>query len=1030
MAEDTENKISFEVAVPGSKEAADDVDAVVAALERERAALKALNEAVDQSDFAARIAAYRAEADKLNATQAQTAVTLRQVTAESERAATALTAQGQAVLDNASKFSGFGEAASQAIGGLTPSVKQLQDALEPARKAVDEFIASEQGLASLPAPAVPQLPAATPDISGASALQGLGQQLGGDSSGIQEELANAISEGIGEGIREALAQGAGEIPEDLGPILESVHQQFIALFGPENSAEITSALGAAAADGLESGLREAFAEAGGEIPQEMSAALAQARAQIAAFEAEKNKLSADGSAIRVAAEAKQVEALEAAKVEQVKASVALQGSAVLEANAELIATLKDKFEALQEDELAISKTGLGEQRTEIEKQLGAEVDALRKRLTDANLGSLLVSGGKEAVEALGKEVDTLAQKLGAVKAMNEAADQSGFLSRMAAYRAEAAALNAEEDKNASALKKLAGGLADTTAGLETNTVKLRSQVGAGAGAISQLGHAFAEVVPEVAGFQNAIDIGMRSLGGILGVIGGGPGIVLGGLVAGIGILGAVMSSAKKDADELAKSTTANKEALEAYLDEIDSHKGQASTKSIDDRNEQRGTVTTHQIKVTGEEDLQKALERATASISQYDTEITLLQKKIADNEAQMKLDISMSWSELQRQSQTVIPALKNENEGFREQIELLKQRRDVAKEYADAEKANAADKKALEDALANAGSKQEKSKTFDFNAPEAAPAAKKPVDEASATQKRLDENLASINKLRDLQTAADDKQKAQDEALLKYRSDNEIQSASETIKAIQDKYALAGLDRKALLHADLQQQKEDIESQINEAIDATSAHTAEQTVQVEAMRREAMQETHQQFLALEDEKFAAVQKNIQEEQSKRQQMTQSLMALGTTAAQLAAKQLSEAVKGHKINGALILESLGDAMVAEGVRVMFQGAAMSLMGNFVSGAGLLALGAAEMGVGLGLGAAGSAAQPPSATSGNGASTTPASPIHDTQQTSNSDSQRGPTIIYLNMPTVVSPSPEDGLRVQQAIDAASRVYGAPV
>jgi hypothetical protein len=104
--------------------------------------------------------------------------------------------------------------------------------------------------------------------------------------------------------------------------------------------------------------------------------------------------------------------------------------------------------------------------------------------------------------------------------------------------------------------------------------------------------------------------------------------------------------------------------------------------------------------------------------------------------------------------------------------------------------------------------------------------------------------------------------------------------------------------------------------------------------------------------------------------------------------------------------------------------------MAIMGNFASGGAMVALGAAEMAVGLGLGAAGSAMQPPTASAGGTAgSTGDSSPIRS-NASSNGDSGRGPTVIYIDMPTVVSPSAEDGMRIRQAIDAASRVYGAPV
>jgi hypothetical protein len=1229
VADETE-KIAFEITAGDSgKQAADDVDAVVAALERQRAALKAIDAAVDQSDFAARLAAYRTEAERLNATQEKSIATLSQVSAVAGRAAADIAEQSKSIGESANKFTDLGNAAAQAFDGLTPEVQKFTAAIDPALKAIDELVAGEQrlGAQSPPTIAAPQvapaqsiaaapslpavtapLPATTPspvpapaptaplppvtapapvdlsaiqasvaaeqealqkiqalqteyavkeksyedaaraqrstqDIQSAlttleqirakysefqtanaavaeattaeqnaqfisqttAALEQIKQQFAGmelantasvkvevdeqkatiqasvaeivanvqaafgDAAGDAETLTKSIAEGLASGIgeelqasiHEAIAAGADpaavqaiasqltEIGKQYQELADgntavskssaeaqagAIDQQYTAAFD-----KIRKQITALEADWLaqsKSGLDDQSAS----MTQRFGEALAAVKSRVAAFEndklalakaglAEQKNLSVQQAADTATALGKQSELLETSKLAYVTSELEEQSAAVATATAEDAELILQKYAALLEAKAELDKGGLAAQQTELEKSLVAQVDTIRKRFEGLDVGKLIVGSSKDAVDGLGSQLDTLTQKLAALKTMDAAAEQSGYLARLASYRAEAAALNAEQDKSASAFKKVASALADSSGAVETTTTKLRSQIGAGASAISQLGQAFTAVVPEIGAFQGALDVGLRSMGGLLGVLGGGPGILLGGLVAGIGVLGAVMSSAKKNADELAKSTLDNKEAYEKYLDEIDKHRGTTSTATIDERNEQRTAITTHQVKVTGEDELQKALTAASASIAQYDTEITRLEKLISDNQSHMKLDVSMSWSELQKQSTLVIPQLKNENEGYREQIELLKQRREVAKGYTDDQKGIDAGKKELADALAEAGAKGIKAKTVSFDQPEAfTPAKATPRPDSAALDAQTRE---AIRKIADLRADAADKELENDKALAKLKGDEELRSASETLKSIQDKYAQAEIDKKALIHSNLDDQRAAIESEITEALDNVHTHDAEQTVQLEQMRRDAMRQTRDEFLQLEDEKFQAVQKNLQEEQSKRQQMTASLMALGTTASQLAAKQLTEAVKGHKIQGAMILESLGDAMVAEGVRVMFQGAAMSLMGNFASGGGLLALGAAEIGVGLGLGAAGSAAQPPASSSGNGASTTPSSPIRDTQQTANTDSQqRGPTIIYLNMPTVVSPSPEDGLRVQQAIDAASRVYGAPV
>jgi hypothetical protein len=625
-------------------------------------------------------------------------------------------------------------------------------------------------------------------------------------------------------------------------------------------------------------------------------------------------------------------------------------------------------------------------------------------------------GAKETADSLERVTQVLERQKAATKSLDDAAAQSGYLARLAQYRTEASLLNSEQDKNVSTIKKLSQAVNDNGREFEVHSGKLKQTLSGSAELMSHLAGGFAQVIPAVGEFQGAMDIGLRSMSSFLGLIGGGPGVLLGGLVAGLGLLGAVMSYGKKEADELAKSTAAASDTFGEYIDRI---------------NEARQKFGAAKGKETSEKTLQDQLARGTAALDQYDAEIAVLSKKMADNEARMKLDVGMSWDELRNRSAVVVPALKSENEGYAEQLRLLHARREVAKEYGDLEKAQQADKKQLAADLARAGAAGTKAKTEDFSGPEsfAAAAPVKRFDPFDANV-RGDANRKAIDAIEKMERDAREKQAAEEAAERKATFAVEFADRKDQIQQIQQQFKAAEIDKTALLNMNLDEQKAAYEEKIAATLSTLHANDAEAAVQVEILKREAYRETFDEYQKLEEQKAAQVQQTMQKEKSDRTQMTSSLMALGTTAAQLTARQLSEAVKGHKIQGAMILESLGDAMVAEGVRAMFQGAGMAIMGNFASGGAMVALGAAEMAVGLGLGAAGSAMQPPTASAGGTAgSTGDSSPIRS-NASSNGDSGRGPTVIYIDMPTVVSPSAEDGMRIRQAIDAASRVYGAPV
>lgn len=137
------------------------------------------------------------------------------------------------------------------------------------------------------------------------------------------------------------------------------------------------------------------------------------------------------------------------------------------------------------------------------------------------------------------------------------------------------------------------------------------------------------------------------------------------------------------------------------------------------------------------------------------------------------------------------------------------------------------------------------------------------------------------------------------------------------------------------------------------------------------------------------------------------------------------KSMSEAMEALAAN---LLASLGEYLVGDGMKNIFAGLGRVLTsyGADATGAGLIALGGAEIAGGVALGAAGAAIAPPSA---GGASTQPTSPQ---APPSNSSAQREPstTIVQYNAPVpkeLVGQMTDGTLRAAKRRQGASRIGG---
>jgi hypothetical protein len=149
----------------------------------------------------------------------------------------------------------------------------------------------------------------------------------------------------------------------------------------------------------------------------------------------------------------------------------------------------------------------------------------------------------------------------------------------------------------------------------SNTQQLRAKLAPAAALVGNLSNQFSVLVPEMTGATKAFQVFGMAGSQFLGVLGGGPGIVLGGAVAASGALATYMASAKKEADELAKATEANAKAMGSYLDQLQ---------------KLRTEVGSARSQIKSEGDLQNRLRSGQGTSEEYGTEIDLLQKRLGN----------------------------------------------------------------------------------------------------------------------------------------------------------------------------------------------------------------------------------------------------------------------------------------------------------------------------------------------------------------------------------------------------------------
>lgn len=483
--------------------------------------------------------------------------------------------------------------------------------------------------------------------------------------------------------------------------------------------------------------------------------------------------------------------------------------------------------------------------------------------------------------------------------------------------------------------------------------QFRAASAASAALLGNLGRSFTQIVPAAGGFQSVLQSGGMAMSQFLGILGGGPGILLGGAVAALGMLATAMANSKKEAEELAAETKRNNEELQEYLKTIGELRSKASerigaskqAREYEDKF-RSGSLSSDEYAAerAGSKDLRGQLgditrrkNAAYAAGNQGDNVRTLAALETQAMNAPIRGEQARVFEQKAREREAA--AAQNA-----EDLRMARHAEEVAR--------------ADQEARAKGGGKAERT-GFGFQAPE-------------ETQRQL-------------------------QAL----SDLSVKMATDTQVA---EYAVwkTGHDEK---YAALQTELDERIRVENEVIAVQKEKEGERRA-LEAEADAKMRERNQLFTSMV--------------------MQNSQMVASTLI-----KAYTDMAKGHKVQLGTILEGVGDQMVAQGTFYIFDGIARLISLN-PGGAALVGVGTAMVAAGTGLGAAGANSAGGSNADARTATkdrTNYADPYGDTQagRTNGGGNAGGPTVVNVYMPSVLTPTAEDGLRVQEALRKSRGVYG---
>jgi len=539
-----------------------------------------------------------------------------------------------------------------------------------------------------------------------------------------------------------------------------------------------------------------------------------------------------------------------------------------------------------------------------------------------------------------EEFDKLAKSQERVKAttdaLNAAKAKSAELMRVNEYMAEAQALNAS-GAAAQATAQQFSVLSSAKAAANDNMGKLRGQVAATAGIIGQLGGAFTALVPAAGGFQTVLQRSLLSMGGFLGVLGGGPGVLLGGAVAAVAGLATVMSNASKEADALAKETEKNAKAMGSYLDQIQKVRAETGGK-LKQQSAENQYQQDYKSGKLGVDDYNTAIEVTRASL-----------EKLGGAQA--------------------IKAAYDANEAD-EMHRLIDLNEKLNKKMAEALGLRA---QAIEQAAA--------------------------AETGAATGKEFEYELDIAGG-----TPAEKKKAGKGTSWDPAKAEAENQERIDKLQALESEYEVKKIAREF------------------EAIDRRREQGEIELEEYKARKEEELRFTQEG----RDEEQAGFEKQMADMAAKRQQTNAAMLQGASIFAKSTVSVLQSAIKGHKMNAAAMVESIGDQLAASGTAHLLQAAAMAFIPGLQGNAGgLAAVGAIELAVGLGMGGVGAAAG--GGGSGAGAGGGGSSGSTPVRSGGSEQAEATPTVVYVNFTSLTGPTPEQGRQVAQALEASYRVYG---
>ena len=508
-----------------------------------------------------------------------------------------------------------------------------------------------------------------------------------------------------------------------------------------------------------------------------------------------------------------------------------------------------------------------------------------------------------------------------------------------AIKREAEAVNALSTAYTKQQSAIAGSSA-SVANLGNNTAQLRAKLGPAAALVGNFASSISSLAPQLMGVTGALQKATMGAGQMMGVLGsaaGGPVGIAVGLVSAVAALATYMSSAKEEADALAKATEANSKAMGSYLDQI--QKLRSEVKSARAQKEE-------------DQDIRSRILGNKATPKEIQDEIDAQNKRLDNTYYSKSYTLKDDFERQKREK---------EAQAIRATVQQYASRMNYARETEYAAAQNAKDKAGL---------------GLDLGGSEVKEAGKAAGGRGFVSPEAIQKQLQQIDDLI-------------------AQSKGKVQAAE--LERVNKEYA-------------------------------ESLTQAKTRADVEIAER---QRVYDQETVMRNQERQAQARHMQELTAQRKMYQDIAVGGAQMLAGVSIKAFQEIAKGHKVQIGQVLEGLGDQIVAMGQGYIFKGIAESILLN-PQGPALIGVGTAAVAFGAGLGAAGAhGAGGSSAGGGAGKESNPFTPgPRGNSNPYGPQENTQPQVINVYLPSVLTPTAEDGLRIRQALKSATNSYGPQV